>query len=820
MNRLRSLLSTFCVSSRFIRINIVEPPLSRIVASLFMNTSVDYGEFRLHVGEERVQKVQETLKRQSDELKGLKLMLWTDLLKLGTGSVSFSLAEVQGRSIGEITSFVEKECEGLVASQAKTASESHWHVQLRVMSAYRILLNVCDVPSKGMLEFILHASAHGNPQVQLMGVTILGMLVTALSGPKRKPDLEAGLETIRQNIYTSWFETPVASDEQHKEYEEKALYRDKYWFGWYSLPTLRADEKRSGRAERFSRIFDDAVSHTGETAEDILKFLGEKLLNDEYLASMLESLVVVHDILSKEYSFDSTHAHVLKALVRLFGLPFVKKLLSYVARIIPSASSRNSAEGGEHDIEQVAADRVRMQQCLAAEIIGAIARGMKHASISEVDMIRDELTTVTRQAMMNSHNETTRIWASLFQFCFYDIDPRRPIVQLMKDIVIMEPIIDPTLSVANQAKKLRYMTYFCSENAWRITENNAYILEKLQDTLSHQLRHVRDRTARLISKLVTSAWPLPESRAVVSKQGDDGSIDARVLKFLHFGFERFADTVEEVLSTPNTAATTEQKQRLLTWLHTVMLCLREGRGGKTLVVVLSEYLSPLFKIVSIEDEEIPTTIRVVLALVTQSDISVELVRKLIRGVSTFITSKVWSVRRQIAGFVHLLVYHYRMFLADDDPLWEEIVGMLTVLLHDSNAEVRDSACGFLSGMFVGLKEGSKDDGKEGNFVMSVSSVTRHFTAMLAKRGPEKFSGIQGLIAIVRTQPYTVPNWMPAILYKVAQFTHAPDPVGSVVQKHLKDWWRTHRDTWHEHKHKFTEEEEEAINDVLVCSYYC
>lgn len=82
-------------------------------------------------------------------------------------------------------------------------------------------------------------------------------------------------------------------------------------------------------------------------------------------------------------------------------------------------------------------------------------------------------------------------------------------------------------------------------------------------------------------------------------------------------------------------------------------------------------------------------------------------------------------------------------------------------MQDSNPEVRDSSCGYLSGLLVGLdNERSSKTAPEGVFELSIPSVIDRFSGFLQKKRPQKdgkrsFAGIQGLIAVIRTHPYTV-----------------------------------------------------------------
>lgn len=90
------------------------------------------------------------------------------------------------------------------------------------------------------------------------------------------------------------------------------------------------------------------------------------------------------------------------------------------------------------------------------------------------------------------------------------------------------------------------------------------------------------------------------------------AVDKRVLGFLSRGFDRFEKCVRTVLSSGSDEQMTEEKQYILTWLHTIMLGLREGHGDMAIVQVAASYMDSLLQIISIEHEEIPAVARVIL----------------------------------------------------------------------------------------------------------------------------------------------------------------------------------------------------------------
>ena len=71
-------------------------------------------------------------------------------------------------------------------------------------------------------------------------------------------------------------------------------------------------------------------------------------------------------------------------------------------------------------------------------------------------------------------------------------------------------------------------------------------------------------------------------------------------------------------------------------------------------------------------------------------------------------------------------------------------------------------------------------------------------------------------ALVCGFPYSVPEWAPAMVEKLAAHAFDPNPIDSTAKKILSEFRRTHADMWdEEHKHAFEPEQLSALQDALV-----
>ncbi|EGD77825.1 hypothetical protein PTSG_08916 [Salpingoeca rosetta] len=84
----------------------------------------------------------------------------------------------------------------------------------------------------------------------------------------------------------------------------------------------------------------------------------------------------------------------------------------------------------------------------------------------------------------------------------------------------------------------------------------------------------------------------------------------------------------------------------------------------------------------------------------------------------------------------------------------------------------------------------------------------------------KHSGVLGVSALINAHPYDMPSWMPKALLLLAAHTTDVNPIKSTANKALTQFWKTHKEAWHEMKNQLTAEEQTTLQDVLISpSYY-
>ena len=72
---------------------------------------------------------------------------------------------------------------------------------------------------------------------------------------------------------------------------------------------------------------------------------------------------------------------------------------------------------------------------------------------------------------------------------------------------------------------------------------------------------------------------------------------------------------------------------------------------------------------------------------------------------------------------------------------------------------------------------------------------------------------------MRSQPYSLPDWLPSVLALLAKHVDDPNPIKQDVKNVFSEFHRTHKDDWDKFKEKFSEEELGAVDGVAYAPSY-
>jgi proteasome activator subunit 4 len=156
----------------------------------------------------------------------------------------------------------------------------------------------------------------------------------------------------------------------------------------------------------------------------------------------------------------------------------------------------------------------------------------------------------------------------------------------------------------------------------------------------------------------------------------------------------------------------------------------------------------------------------------------------------------------------------------------ETLKAVVALLSDSRVEVRQLASVTLSGMVrCSQREVIQSIRDESMAKLSAIKMPKKrsgtdLPADFASLVAQRHGSVLALSALILAFPYEVPSWVPSALMCLARSSNDPSPVNLEVSRTFSEFRRTHQDTWHEDRTKFSSDQLEELSDLLISpSYY-
>jgi proteasome activator subunit 4 len=177
----------------------------------------------------------------------------------------------------------------------------------------------------------------------------------------------------------------------------------------------------------------------------------------------------------------------------------------------------------------------------------------------------------------------------------------------------------------------------------------------------------------------------------------------------------------------------------------------------------------------------------------------------------------WDVKATVFGFLKVFIPRYSLVLTDKQT--KAVLALCETGLADARVDVRLSAKATAISLIccVDMKASSRD-----------RFIKRLFKAAGTKLGADpspadlstRHGGVLGLSAFVESHPYDLPDYLPAILARLAGHINDPPPIKKELQAMFASFKTTHQDQWEtKWKDQFTEEQLTAIAEVEVAPTY-
>ncbi|XP_002119300.2 proteasome activator complex subunit 4 [Ciona intestinalis] len=221
------------------------------------------------------------------------------------------------------------------------------------------------------------------------------------------------------------------------------------------------------------------------------------------------------------------------------------------------------------------------------------------------------------------------------------------------------------------------------------------------------------------------------------------------------------------------------------------------------------------------DEELHRNILMSMSCIAQCIVPPEHLNLITSSIEMISTSKSWHARHSILPYIQVFVYNNLFSVTRNESCVKRIRDVVLHLLEDERLEVSKMSLVTLSGLLQCRVIQMDDE--------LLTLAFKKCKTKLEKKSPttdsqksilRRHAGVLILSACVLSSPYTVPDWMPRLVMKLADHLHDPQPIQGSIKSTLSDFRRTHHDNWHDDKQKFTSDELAILTDLLVSpSYY-
>ncbi|KAJ1729070.1 Proteasome activator BLM10 [Coemansia biformis] len=517
----------------------------------------------------------------------------------------------------------------------------------------------------------------------------------------------------------------------------------------------------------------------------------------------------------EEDIFGVSRAALFAQLFSLFDLPLLEQAWPVVERL-----ARENERAGA--------------QRAAAEMIGGLLRGSKHWAQDSLASMWERLVPLLETVFSKLGPDTMRFWQACLHYAFARRDPRR-YLPLVRMLVYRNPFNPQSETPFVEAAKLELLRVLISAWDWRIASTIVASRPRLLDALAHPYKQVRDMAGIVMYMLSSAEFSVsyPQAEVAIDDLARHGPTGR---DFMHWaGTQRTQALVREMT------------QRVSGW-KAEHVPSNEGtsnysRGSKTLLTfvlagfsyssrrVAVSHISSVLPLSSVlqeqhDDDEVSRLAKTIMQLFAQVLYTTQLSEDVASRILALLTdsSSMWHVITKTLPLLCTLTFANRFTLSREAR--SRIVDTAAQFLEHEQIEVRQAALSALTSL---VKCSSS---------RVIADMNSRFSAKLdaplprVRRGRQpadpaayarmvlnRHAGVLGLSCLVLAFPYTIPDWLPEVLVRLSGCIDDPNPIQSTVQRTFAEFRRTHMDTWHEDRKRFSSCQLEILTDMLVSPCY-
>ncbi|CAF1939925.1 unnamed protein product [Rotaria magnacalcarata] len=567
---------------------------------------------------------------------------------------------------------------------------------------------------------------------------------------------------------------------------EQTCFLDKSFHGYYKWPKII--KYPLNKRERYTR----------ENMPEQVAILYDRFIDKKYVAQFIQFMVLDKET---DNSLDVTRYRMFKGLFRNFGSVFVEIFMEQLDALIRVKIKE----------KQEACQRV------AAEIVAGMIRGSKYWTLEMLDELWSKLTPFLNEACKNLSSEEVLGWCEGFWLIMTDVDPRR----MYRVVEFMHSLINTSSTTNTFIETSRWHLVQQLVNfEWRIPAVWHTINDHAKDMLAHPYKSVRECIASILGISLSHDITLPNGQVTRHPSVDlfsDG---------IH---ERLKRAIEICKTTPLENISGEIMEidpkacQALNFIETVIeLCIeiasRSLQPIKHGIIRLFPDLCNIESIVA-NDQSIRDRLTLSRMCIAVTYLHVSFIQALIEQIEYVCTNSKWHARCAAIEFAQHMIF---CNLFNARPFASRIRELILKYLFDEQFEVRTIASVTLAGFYqCGFIEIVKEDLKyfrlmsKTNYFIKIDGKKVTSTEYIVKR----HGGVLGLCAIVLSSPYDISIHVPDALMLLCEHSQDPNLIRKSIKNTLSEFRRTHHDSWHEHREKFTKDELVILADFLISPNY-
>ncbi|UJR17800.1 hypothetical protein I4U23_004699 [Adineta vaga] len=568
---------------------------------------------------------------------------------------------------------------------------------------------------------------------------------------------------------------------------EESCFLDKSFHGYYQWPKII--RYPINKRDRYTQ---------GNMPEQVA-IIYDRFVDKTFLTHAIQLMV---SDLDGGNGFNVHRYRMFKGLFRNFGEAFVDNFMEILYTLMHEQTTEKQEASSQ----------------LAAEIVAGIIRGSKYWTIEMHNELWLKLTPFLNKVCANLSWEVVTSWYYCFWHVLGDADPRR-MYRVIEFLLSLMNIPSTANGISETSRW--YLVKILSNCEWHIPKVWHAVSTYAKELLDHPHSAVRERIISIFNRAFYCDVTLPNGQSTRHPNMN------LFLSFVRKRLQEAMDICEKssrVDSSDEVAKIVSERQQALVFIETVIElyikilsgCLQPIKRG---MIELFPELCNLENIVS-HDEDLQVRLTLSRTTITTLHIQVPFLEEFIEQIECVIKSDKWHARRAAIEFIQYLIFGN---LFNARPFSPRIRKIVLGHLSDEQLEVRTIASVTLAGLYqCNFIPITKEDLEyfcwmsKTKYSIKVDDKKITLTENIIKR----HGGVLGLCAMVLSAPYDIPLYIPDALMQMCEHLQDPILIRESVKYALAEFRRTHHDSWHEHREKFTNEQLVILTDVLISpSYY-